>query len=606
MFSRNGPKNTFQALLLVYVLTLISGLTVVLGATPGSGRGSNPGRPKGEKPAAAGRDPVQVIDEQIRARWKLHRLVPSRRATDYEFIRRVSLDVIGRIASPEEVARFLRDPPPTRRRQLIDRLLASEDYARNWSNIWTVWLLTRSAPEASRGQLQGWLRQQFSSRDQGIDRIVTDLLTATGKGDVQPAVNFLLAQKGELIPADRRHDEGYAEFLPATSRAMRLLLGLQIQCAQCHDHPFNPLWKQKDFWGVNAFFRQVRLEGIPSGGRRDSAAVLGISDDPKLNPEGAVFYEERRGTVLMSRPEFLDGRRMAPELGLTRRQALAQFITSSPYFARAQVNRLWAHFFGRGFTHPGPPDDFGEHNPVTHPLLPDDLVQALKQAQAAPAQLIRRAGEFEDDHDRPRLLDYLAETFRQHGHDPRAAIRWICNSEAYQLASVANGTNDHAEADPYFSRMALKALSPEQLFESLMMATRADADETPDARRRLREAWTLNLIVNFGDDEGNEGSYNGTVVQALQLMNGREVNEAIANREKGTVSLALGHRGQRAALDRLFMAALNRPATEREYRTITHEIGLAQNGTVRARDAWSLWQDAFWAILNSNEFILNH
>lgn len=556
-------------------------------------------------------DPVRVADQQIAAQWKLHGLIPSRRASDYDFIRRASLDIIGRIATADEVAHFLRDPATTRRRLLVDRLLASPEYARNWASIWTVWLLTRSAPALSREQMQTWLERQFSSTGQGFDRVVMELLTASGKSDTNGAVNFLLINQGEPVPADRQAEEGYAEFVPATSRTTRLFLGLQIQCTQCHDHPFNTQWKQKHFWGVNAFFRQTKPGRPPMrrAQRQIPAPALALADDPSVNAEGAVFYEERRGTLLMGRPEFLDGRRMPGGPGPSRREVLARSVTGSPFFAKAYVNRMWAHFFGRGFTNPGPADDFGDHDPVTHPLLPEEMLSALRQPRAASPGVIQKAKDSEEDREKPRLLDYLAEQFRARGHDPRALIRWICGMEAYQLSSTANGTNDKPQADPYFSRVALKALSPEQLFESLMVATQAEAAEGADARRQLREAWTRNLIANFGDDEGNEVTFNGTVVQALILMNGKELNEALTSRNKGTVAQAivfLARRGQRPALDHLYLAALNRPATEREFRVITREVGLIRSGNVRTADPWSLWQDAFWAVLNSNEFVLNH
>src|SRR5262249_27768392 len=155
----------------------------------------------------------------------------------------------------------------------------------------------------------------------------------------------------------------------------------------------------------------------------------------------------------------------------------ALFITRSEYFPKACVNRMWGHFMGRGFTNPV--DDFGEHNPPSH----------------------------------PELLDELARKFVAYGYDTRRLIRWLCNSDAYQLSSVANRTNDKSEAEPFFSRMLLKAMTPEQLFESLMVATQADMNMKPKERNDLRDSWMRNLIVNFGDDEGNEVTFNGTVVQ---------------------------------------------------------------------------------------------
>src|SRR5437899_7170115 len=135
-------------------------------------------------------------------------------------------------------------------------------------------------------------------------------------------------------------------------------------------------------------------------------------------------------------------------------------------------------------------------------------------------------------------------------------MRWICNSDAYNRSSVANKTNEKADAEPFFSRMLLKTMSPEQLFESLMTATQAEQAETKDAKKKLREEWMKNLIVNFGDDEGNEVTFNGTVVQALILMNGKEINDAISNPEKGTVATTWRKYGRNQArtLDLLYLA----------------------------------------------------
>ena len=225
-------------------------------------------------------------------------------------------------------------------------------------------------------------------------------------------------------------------------------------------------------------------------------------------------------------------------------------------------------------------------------------------------------------------------------HDPRALIRWICNSRAYNLTSVANGTiettedeevtkdgkkekvqkkkvvpNDRAEAEPFFSRMLLKAMSPEQLFESLWVSTyanpRAATQKTKDDQRRLRNEWMRRLTVSFGDDEGNEATFNGTVVQALLLMNGREINEAIEDKG-GPVPVAILLSSARRAglpgvIEELYLATLNRKPTREEIMKINKDISLYLTKRGDAREFWErAGQDLLWAILNSSEFILNH
>ncbi len=533
---------------------------------------------------AEGTAQVAYINEMIRKKWQENKITPSPRCTDYEFIRRASLDLIGRIAKPGEIDKFLSDPPDKRRSMLIERLLESDEYAKNWANIWSVLLLTRSgalnpATKTYHDQMKVWLEEQFEAKDMRYDKLVTDLLTASGKTNENLAVNFILAHLGEPIKDDVVANGKY-EMVPITSRTTRLFLGLRTQCTQCHDHPFNDEWKQSHFWGVNAFFRQVDApKGRPVSTRRRQmvAGVLELVDDPTLNPDGIINYERRNGVVLPTKAVFLDGIKM-PELtsGSTRRKELAKLIVKSDWFAKAYINRLWAHFMGRGFTKTV--DDFGEHNPVSH----------------------------------PELLDRMAKDFAQnYSFHTRDLIRWICNSEAYGLSSAANETNEKEDAEPFFGRMLLKAMSPEQLFESLMVATGAQAADSKDKKKKLRDTWMSKLVVNFGDDEGNEATFNGTVVQALLLMNGGDINDAIVDTKFGTVAKVLQkyRMSPRPAMKALFLAALNRPPTDKEYNRILSGSMINMPRVHKRRDAkfyQAFYQDMYWALLNSNEFILNH
>jgi hypothetical protein len=556
---------------------------------------------------------VKVIDDQISAEWKVNNLKPSDRASDYEFIRRASLDIIGRIATPAEIKKFFEDPDRTRRAFLIERLLDSEDYAKNWANIWTVWLMTRSSNRTYQEQMQLWLEERFAKKDCRHDKIVFDLVTATGDNNENGAVNFILANLGAPLAPDEVGEFGHFDVVPLTARTTRLFLGLQSQCAQCHDHKFNDQWKQKDFWGINAFFRQINRTGNPGTGQQMNMAVkLGLEDDPSVNQKGMTWYENREANVRLVRAAFLgkdkagNPQKWDPDSSLTRRQQLAEFITKSDYLPKAYVNRIWAHFFGRGFTNPGPIDDFREDNPVTHPMLPAELISKLMKVNGSlPKELAKAVKELDANPDTERLLDYLAKEFKKKDYNPRELIRWICNSEAYNLSSVANKTNEKSDAEPYFSRMHLKAMSAEQLFESLMTATQAEQAETKDAKKKLREEWMNKLIVNFGDDEGNEVTFNGTVVQALILMNGKEINDAICNPMKGTVATACRKHPNSSArlIGDLYLAALNRPPTPAEFQLLTQR-GKGATGDIK--NPLAPWQDLFWALVNCNEFILNH
>ncbi len=525
---------------------------------------------------------VKLINEKLAATWAANKVVPSRYADDLEFIRRVSLDIIGRIATPAEIHRFLRDPADRRRALLVERLLESEDYPRHWANLWANWLLGR-AGVFGRGkyheQMTSWLEDQFA-QNRSYRLIVHELLTATGDNTENGAVNFILAHVGEAVPPPRRSEEGQFEMVPITSRITRLFLGTQVQCAQCHDHPFQKSIKQNQFWGVNAFLRQVERAGsppVPRGGMAMTYAKLTLKDNPRWNPDATIFYEKRNGVILQTGAEFLpsgEGKK-PPRLaegvnGKERREKLAEFVEEHENFPKAVVNRVWAVFFGRGFVNPV--DDFNDNN------QPSD----------------------------PELFNEVSARFKHYNYDCKKLIRWICNSNAYQLSHVANRTNDKPEHEPLFSRMVLKSMSPEQLFESLMVATNAEAAESKEGKQKLRTEWMNRLIANFGDDEGNEVNFNGTVVQALLMMNGEDINTAINRKDKGTVAMAVAkHRGNAPAIIRdLFLAALNREPNPAEVRAIVAKLPL-RPGYVD-RDVTAPYCDVFWALLNSGEFMLNH
>lgn len=535
------------------------------------------------KPAATGggtAEVVKLINTSLAATWKENKVTPSAPADDYEFIRRASLDIIGRIATPKEIEEFLRQPRETRREWLIERLLKHEDYAKHWANLWTNWLLTRSGVFGTgqyHEQTQTWLEDQFA-QNRPLNQLATALITAEGKNTESGAVNFILAHLGDPVPAPDVPKSGHFEMVPITSRISRLFLGIQTQCTQCHDHPFDAKLKQNHFWGINAFLRQVRRDGTPPMMRMDSAVPLTLKDDKSVNPEAMVYFEKRNGVILPARAQFLDGTRLlleeredgskSPLQGLARRQELARLITEHPNFGKALVNRMWGHFFGKGFVNPI--DDFNDQNTPSH----------------------------------PELLEELGARFKHYGFDQKALIRWIANSQAYQLSSVANKTNEKPENDVLFSRMLLKSMSPETLFESLMTATLPP--QSKDARKDLRNRWLGNLIANFGDDEGNEVSYNGTIVQALMMMNGADLNGAIAPTAAGeglVAGLVKKHRGMmKPIVTDLYLHALNRLPTAKELDGVAKSLPMR----TRDRDLYAPYQDLLWALVNSNEFSLIH
>ncbi|HYV39165.1 MAG TPA: DUF1549 domain-containing protein [Gemmataceae bacterium] len=533
-------------------------------------------------------DHVKLINTELEKKWQENKIEPAKRSTDYEFIRRVSLDIIGRIAKPAEIKEFMAWPADQRRGMLIEKLLKSEEYANNFANIFTNLLMTRTSLKLHHEQMQVWLTDEFDKKNADWSKMATSLISATGKtngdGDA-PAVNFILTHLGEKLPGNPTVN-GQWDMVPVTSRITRLFLGLRTQCTQCHDHPFNDEWRQEHFWSINAYLRQVDAPirpGMPKNKKNADDNQYELKDNPTFNAKGLVPYERRSGLVEYTKAAFLDGTKMPAKLEGTRRQELAKKIVTSPYFAKAFVNRMWGHFFGRGFTKDV--DDFGDHSPPSHPVLLETLSK-----------------------------DWAAK----YNHNPRELIRWICNSKAYGLESQSNKTNNKQDAEPFFSRMLLKAMTPEQLFDSLMTATDAKDGQNRDAKKKLRENWLNKLVVNFGDDEGNEGNFNGTVVQALLMMNGQEINNAIMDNTGGLVTNTLKKistlRGaipratQEAMVKELFIAGLNRPPTAKELARMLdpERMKLGGPALIDYNFFRTYCQDLYWAMLNSNEFILNH
>jgi len=535
---------------------------------------------------------TKYINERLEKGWTENSITPSGEVNDLAYMRRASLDIIGRIPNLDEIASYLKDTPEKRRSLLVERLLSHEDYARHWANMWTNWLLGRAGTfgkGAYHEAMDVWMEDQFA-QNKHYDEIVRKLLTAVNTKDddnlKKGEVNFILAHVGEQIRDPKLvGEEGHFEMVPLTSRLTRLFLGIQIQCAQCHDHPFLSTLKQEQFWGVNAFLRQVNREGTLAMARNQTPGPLRLVDDKTVNADALGFYEKRNGVKLNEQAVFLPtgpqkkrhklsvdktGKEVQ---GLARREELADALIDHDQFPKAVVNRYWGTFFGRGFVNPI--DDFNDNN------KPSD----------------------------PELLNELATNFKHYQYDLKSLIRWICNSEAYQLSCIANKTNDKPEQEALFSRMMFKSMTPEQLYESLMMATNKTATQTKQEKKDGRGTWLDNLISNFGDDEGNEVNFNGTVVQALMMMNGQNINDAITMKDKGTVAIVIaGSRSEDEAIIRLFLASLTREPSKKEIAVIKERFALAksEHQLKDLKDPAARFQDLFWALLNCNEFMLNH
>jgi hypothetical protein len=546
----------------------------------------------GRLAAAAGGDEhfgipqVKYVNEQIAAGWADAGLQPSAAATDGEWCRRVHLDVIGRIPTTEELQRFLTNSSPSKRPELVGRLLGEEyvdEYARNWTDVWTTVLIGRDVgnERVSRPGMRQYLRRAFS-KNIPYDRLMEELVTATGananRRDVDGfngAANFLSGKLEEM---------GVENAVQATAKTAQIFLGLQVQCTQCHNHPFNK-GKQNQFWEMNAFFRQTRALRRFDGSR-DIQWVELVDEDwagEGGNPQEAeLYYELRNGLMKVAYPVFVDGTEVSKSgylpgtmddgtpYGVHRRRELAKLIKASPLFPKAIVNRVWAHFLGYGFTKPI--DDLGEHNPPSH----------------------------------PELIDGLASRFREQSFDLRELVRWIVLSRPYALSSrtvASNAKDDPALGEkPKFSHFYLRQMQAEQLYESLLTATQADKAQRAEEAAKKKDQWLSQFVIAFGTDEGDDATtFNGSIPQVLMMFNGDLIRQATSTGKGGFLdSVAASGASAKAKIDALYLAALARKPSAKEV--------AAANAILNARrgDVVGSLQDVWWAVLNSNEFIINH
>jgi len=502
---------------------------------------------------------VAFVNSRLEAHWRVDGIHPSESVSDAEWVRRAHLDLIGRIPTVAEVERFVKEKDPNKYGKLIDRLLDEPRYVRHMATVWSNLLVgRRPARDVNRPALEKFLRDSFA-RNRPWKEIVADLVSAEGSVEENGAANFLVAHLNN-------------QAVPATAVTARLFLGLQVQCTQCHNHPFND-WKQDQFWELNGFFKQAATERKRTNSGRGPAKLV---NRPKGGP---TYYDSRDHVVHVAYPIFA-GTKIDTEPGVNRRAELARlmFEADDRQAARAFVNRTWAQLFGYGFTRPI--DDMGPHNPPTH----------------------------------PELLNRLTEEFVASGYDVKRLIRCICNSRAYRFSSRFNDTNREDDPSkghlPLFSRMYVKPMSPEQLYDSLLVATRADraVKGNWDDVARKRAVWLRQFFQAYETEENDESTtFDGTIPQALLLMNSPLVEGAVSGKP-GTLlhNVLTGTGSDLAKLRRLCVAALSRQPTEKELAAVRKLLSRPSRRANPREARQQVLQDMFWAYLNSNEFILIH
>lgn len=505
-------------------------------------------------------DIVEFIDEQLAQAWDASDVSPSPLADDGEWLRRASLDLAGRIPDLDSVHAFLDSRDPDKRKQFVKQMLQGGQFAENLTSQWANLLVGRKGTsDRQRRGLEEFLLSQFR-QNRPWNETVEELIAAEGTVEENGAAGFLLAHLNN-------------EAVPATAITARVFLGEQVQCTQCHKHPWNDE-PQDQFWTLNAFFQQTDIErrsvtDSETGQEQRVPALV------RREIGGPTYYEDLRGVMQVAYPQFA-GESIDPDAAINRRRELARLLSEEEghQLARAFVNRMWAHFFGYGFVNPV--DDMGPHHPATH----------------------------------PELLDRLASEFARSGYDIAQLVTWITSSRAYQLTSrvtEANTIDDPAIGNPpLFSRLYIKPLAPEQLFDSVLVATTADQAGGRQQRHSPaeRQKWVEQFFAVLENEENGElSTFDGTIPQALAMMNGPLVQAALSGEPGTLLHHVMNSRNSDADKIRdLCLAALGRAPTERERNLFSRHVRRAESHAAKT-DAF---RDVFWAYLNSTEFVVNH
>lgn len=482
------------------------------------------------------------IDRHFETAWQLANVAPAPLTSDSEFVRRIYLDLIGRIPSVAEVRSFLDDSRPDKRTLLVAELLQHGAFASHLANTWRDLLLAGTTAPEIRGQaaaLETWLKLRFSA-NMPYDQIVSELLTAT------------LDRQSPRAPSPLAFYQA-AEFKPEqlAANVSRVFLGVQVQCAQCHDHPF-AAWKQPQFWSFAAFFNKLDPNNGLQAANEDWEQI------------------EIPGKDVAVPALFLDGRPPEPTPGLGKRRTIARWITGpeNPYFTRAVVNRVWANFFGRGFVQPV--DDIDPANPVVH----------------------------------PEVFAQLCDQLRLHRYDLKYLVRVITATRVYQLSSRGTPLDRSDAETAHFSRMPLRRMTSDQIYASFLQATGYREQSMPRQNvLAISNTARDEFQTKFGDSVVSPTEIETTILQALSLMNGRLVAQTTDLEQSDLLEIVANapFLSEPDRIEVLFLSVLSRPPT-------TDEVELFQSETpsddpaVRKRQL----SDCLWTLLNSAEFLLNH
>ncbi|HVS34296.1 MAG TPA: DUF1549 domain-containing protein [Gemmataceae bacterium] len=549
---------------------------VIAGATATRGAAETP-KPLGPPAAVRDADALAAwIDQQFAVDWQANHVTPAPAADDAEFLRRVYLDLVGRIPMVSEAQQFLADKKPNKRRQLVEDLLGRPGYVNHFTSVWRSLLLPEADANVQGRALtpsfEAWLRKDLT-KNAGYDQMVRELLTAPiGQGGPRGIAVNGLALNGDDSPSAFYFAK---EFKPENigGATARLFLGVKIECAQCHNHPFGD-WKREQFWSYAAFFAGIQ-------GQQRGNVVAGASEDMSKHE---LTIPTLNKTVQAA---FLDGKKPDWSAQPNGREALADWMTASdnPYFARAAVNRMWYYFLGAGLTDP---------------------VDELAGGQGVASH--------------PEILDELARQFIAHKYDLKYLMRAVTATRVYQLGSVRT---DAGQEDPRrFARMPLRGMTPEQLFDSVAEAVYFPLegrgnDLSPfvvvvGGNGSPREEFRTKFAR--GNDRPTETQT--SILQALTLMNGKMVGDAtsLENSELLAAVSDSPFMDTKERIETLYLATLTRKPTEKELTRLTayvdgggaHADEKPASGEAKQKRYREALADVFWALLNSGEFYLNH
>lgn len=508
---------------------------------------------------------TNVIDELVFSKLKSLGIPPSDLCSDASFVRRVTLDLAGRLPTPEETISFTEDSDNNKTLALVNRLLESKDHAEFFARKWTTILRNRRSTPAHQFQtfaFHDWLQSNFYE-NKPYDQIVRELLTASGTVENSPPV----AWYREVKDAESR-----------TEDAAQLFLGQRLQCARCHHHPFEK-WSQKDYFQMVAFFSKVaKKEGE--------------------QPEDPVFFSRMGGAGARHpksgeflKPAGLDGQALQLANDQDPREHLVDWMVDgeNPFFARSLVNRYWKHFFAMGMVEPE--DDMRVTNPPSN----------------------------------PELLDELANRFSKSGYDIRQLLRLICTSTTYRLDSASNEYN--LRDNNSFSRYYPKRLQAEVLLDAINSVTLSTTkfNGLPEDTRAVSlpdTSYTSYFMNVFGQPDSAtacecERTGEATLAQSLHLLNSKEVQQKLTNDAGMAATLANNSASHVDNVSQLYLVALSRKPSADELAVAKAHLdeSLPDNGTESSTEQGknetrkklrSAYEDLIWAIINTKEFLFNH